>query len=259
MSKAGCGLLNLLSRMLFPDDCRVCGDLLQEFSRIPVCPACLQDPKPLEAEFFCVECKTPFVNRAPLDDEGRCGLCRLGLKGFDAAYTYGSYEGTLRTLVHLFKYDGVQPLARHFGGMLTKALPREASFDVIVPMPLHWLKRWRRGFNQAELLAQEVSRVWRVPVSNLASRKKETASQAGLTNAKRRENVQGAFAVRPRFQSKLRGKHVLLVDDVMTTGATASACARALKRGGAASVTLLTLARTDRRIALDLETQGAPA
>jgi ComF family protein len=186
-----------------------------------------------------------------LDEQGRCTLCRLGLRGFDAAYTYGSYEGSLRTLVHLFKYDGMQPLAPHFGRMLLQALPREASFDVIVPMPLHWRKRWQRGFNQSELLAREVARVWRVPVTSAARRKKHTATQAGLTNAQRRENVSGAFEIPRRAKAKIRGRHVLLVDDVMTTGATASACARALQRAGAARITLLTLARTDRRAAID--------
>ena len=70
----------------------------------------------------------PFVNRFPLDETGRCALCRLGLQGFDAVYSYGSYEGTLRELVHLFKYGGVRPLARTFGKFLAQALPREASF-----------------------------------------------------------------------------------------------------------------------------------
>jgi ComF family protein len=170
-------------------------------------------------------------------------------------YTYGSYEGTLRSLVHLFKYGRMQPLSKKFGAMLATALPREVAFDVVVPMPLHWRKRWQRGFNQAELLAKEIGRRWGAPVSSVARRKKNTTAQAGLTNAKRRANVEGAFEIRGR----LDGKHVLLVDDVMTTGATASACARALKRAGAARVTLLTLARTDRRTAIDLNTVGAHA
>lgn len=250
-SKAGRGLVAAGGRLLnlvFPDDCHICGDPLKTLTRVPVCPKCLSDPQPFAAEFYCVSCKTPFVNRAPLDESGQCTLCRLGLKGFDAVYTYGSYEGTLRRLVHLYKYGKMEPLATHFGPMLALALPRETAFDVVIPMPLHWWKRWQRGFNQAELLAREVARRWNAPVRNAARRRKNTAVQAGLTNAKRRANVQGAFEVRGR----LDGKHVLLVDDVMTTGATASACARALKRAGAARVTLLTLARTDRRMALDM-------
>lgn len=186
-------------------------------------------------------------------------LCRLGLKSFDSVYTYGFYEGRLRQLVHLFKYGKMEPLAATFGPLLARALPREESFDVIVPMPLHWRKLWQRGFNQAELLAAEVARRWSVPVMNAARRKKYAESQAGLTASKRRANVSGAFSVPKRYRNRLDGKHVLLIDDVMTTGATANACARELKRAGAARVTLLTLARTDRRAAVDLTSLGAHA
>jgi len=163
-------------------------------------------------------------------------------------YSYGSYEGALRKLIHLLKYQGIRPLARTFGGFLVQALPREQGFDLIVPMPLHWRRRWERGFNQAELLACEVSKKWNVPIRNIARRTRATAPQAGLTNAKRRANVSGAFSV--KRGTRLDGMRVLLVDDVLTTGASASACARALKSMGACHVTLLALARTDRRTAL---------
>ena len=192
----------------------------------------------------------PFLSRFPLDDEGRCALCRLGLQGFDAVYSYGSYEGTLRKLVHLYKYGGVRPLAARFGDLLGRALPREERFDAIVPMPLHWRKRWQRGFNQAELLAREIAGQWNAPVRNVVRRVRATAPQAGLTNAQRRANVQGVFRVKPRV--RLDGLRVLLVDDVLTTGATASACARALKRAGAARVALAAVARTDRRSAVEI-------
>src|SRR5262249_50737943 len=162
------------------------------------CDTCLNEPAPLTAEFYCVACRTPFVNQFPLDESGRCMLCRLGLQGFDAVYSYGSYEGTLRKLVHLFKYGGMRPLAREFCEFMIRALPREQSFDVIVPMPLHWWKGIQRGFNQAELLALEVGRKWRVSVKNVVRRKRATKPQAGLTNAKRRANMQGAFEVKRR-------------------------------------------------------------
>jgi ComF family protein len=197
----------------------------------------------MRAEFFCAACRTPFLNPFPLDESGRCALCRAGLTGFDEAYSYGSYEGTLRKLIHVFKYERVQPLKRPLGEFLARALPLDRQFDLVVPMPLHWIRRWQRGFNQAELLARQVARRWGVPVRNVVRRKRATTPQAGLTNAKRRANVRGVFKVK----SSLKGLRVLLVDDVMTTGASASACARALKRAGAAHVTLLALARTDRR------------
>jgi len=185
-----------------------------------------------------------------LDEAGRCALCRRGLRGFDAAYSFGFYEEELRELIHVFKYGRVQTLAKPLGRFLASALPREQTFDVIVPMPLYWRKRWRRGFNQAALLARELARRTHIPVSNALRRVKDTAAQAGLTNAKRRRNVSGAF--RARNKTALSGQRVLLIDDVLTTGATAASCARALRAAGARQVTLLTLARADRRIDFDL-------
>jgi len=234
-----------LASLLFPDDCRLCGQPLRDLSRVPVCRACLRLPAPLAADFFCVACRTPFSNPFPLDASGRCALCRTNLQGFDAAYSFGAYEGALRELIHLLKYDRIRTLARPLGDLLMAAYPREERFDAIVPMPLHWRRRWRRGFNQSELLAREMSRRCGVPVIRAVRRVRATASQAGLTNAKRRANVAGAFA--PARRRPVRGLRVLLVDDVMTTGATASACSRALKSAGAKYVAFLALARADRR------------
>jgi ComF family protein len=188
------------------------------------------------------------VNAFPLDESGRCTLCRLGLTGFDAVYTYGSYEGSLRRLIHLFKYEKIHTLAKPLSRFLAQVLPREESFDAIVPMPLHWRRRWERGFNQSEILARAIGRVWNVPVRNAARRVKATVPQAGLTNAKRRANVAQAFV--EKRNAGLEGTRVLLVDDVLTTGATAAACARVLKRAGAKHVALLAVARTDRRMAV---------
>jgi len=181
-----------------------------------------------------------------LDEQGRCALCRLGLNGFDGAYTFGAYEGALRRLIHLFKYDGIRTLAGPLAEFMLAALPRQERFDAIVPMPLHWRRRWQRGFNQAKLLAEAVSRRTGIPVLEAARRRRATPPQAGLSHAERRRNVAGAFTVRPRV--RLEGRRLLLIDDVFTTGATAGACAAALKRAGAERVCLLALARTDRRL-----------
>ena len=197
-----------------------------------------------------MQCRAPFRNAFPLDEQGLCALCRRGVQGFDAAYSFGFYEDALRELIHVFKYDRVQSLAQPLGRLLALAMPRDGSFDLIVPMPLHWRKRWRRGFNQSGLLAREIARRSGVSSVNALKRVRDTRAQAGLTNAKRRLNVSGAFRV--KRGDGLKGKSVLLIDDVLTTGATAASCARALKMAGAARVTLLTLARADRRMALDL-------
>jgi len=231
--------------LVFPDECRICAAPLHEISRIPVCKACLSKPEPLNAEYFCSCCRTPFLNAFPLDEQGRCALCRLGLNGFDAAYSYGDYQAELRQLIHLFKYGRVRTLAGPLGKLLALALPRGERFDAIVPLPLHWWKRWQRGFNQSELLCREIARRTNIPVKKCIRRVKSTGAQAGLTNAQRRANVSGAF--RAKGVRALAGMRVLLIDDVMTTGATAASCARALKDAGARHVTLLTVARVDRR------------
>jgi predicted amidophosphoribosyltransferase len=181
--KIGAGLFTFL----FPDECRICDQPLADFSRVPVCRACLAKPEPLAAEYSCAQCRAPFASRFPLDDQGRCALCRRGVRGFDAAYSFGFYENELRKLIHLFKYGRIQTLSAPLGRLLSRALPRELSFDVIVPMPLHWRKRWQRGFNQAELLAHEIGRRTQTPVRNALRRVHSTAPQAGLTSAKRRE------------------------------------------------------------------------
>ena len=245
------GLFDPLFALLFPEDCRVCGQALKTISRIPVCDGCLREPQPLHAEYACSACRMPFVNPFPLDETGRCSLCRLGLLNFDAAYTYGSYEGTLRTLVHLLKFEKMHTLARPLSALMLRALPREQRFDFIVPVPLHWRRRHQRGFNQAGLLAKEIARRWNAPVAHALRRTRATAAQSGLTNAKRRANLRGAFALASRFEKgALSGARVLLVDDVITTGASAAACAAVLKRAGAAHVAVAAVARTDRRLTL---------
>jgi ComF family protein len=151
----------------------------------------------------------------------------------------------MRELIHLLKYRRIAPLAEPLGRMMGSAFPRDERFDAIVPMPLHWQRRWSRGFNQAELLARALSKQTGLPVRLLVRRKRSTAAQAGLTNAGRRANVRGAFEV--RRANSVRGLRILLIDDVFTTGATAGACAGALKRAGAERVAVLALARADRR------------
>lgn len=234
-----------LFTLVFPDTCRVCEAPLSELSRIPVCKACLAAPEPLAAEYRCASCGAPFITPHPLDGEGRCTLCRNGLTGFDAAYAYGTYDGTLRKLIQAFKYGNVPVLAQPLGVMLGFAIPRERRFDVMVPMPMHWKRRWKRGFNQAALLAEVAGKRLGVPVSNAVRRRKATTPQAGLTGAQRRANMSGAFEVRDA--AAIQGKRVLLIDDVLTTGATAGACARVLKRAGAVQVAVATVARADRR------------
>ena len=192
------------------------------------------------------------------DDDGRlrCPVCRRVDRPFERAVAYGSYDGALRELVHLLKYNGVRPAANVLGRMLAEAIAMlQSSFGqptiLVVPVPLFTGKRLQRGFNQAEMIARAALRA---TLNNPASRRRlelaedvltrtrETHSQIGLTSHQRRENLRGAFKVaRAR---EVTGREFLLVDDVYTTGTTAIECARVLRRAGASKVWVATVART---------------
>jgi len=237
--------LGRLLGIVLPADCRLCQTPLHSsLSRIPVCQRCLAAAEPIQAEHFCAACRTAFLNPRPLDESGRCYLCRHQVNRFDAAYAFGSYDAELRELIRIFKYQRVETLARPLGRLLSRALPREEAFDAIVPVPLHWRRKWARGFDQAEALSRELSRHTGLPVIRGLRRSRATAAQSARSQSIRRKNVAGAFTARV---SDLGGKKLLLIDDVFTTGATASACAAALKGAGARSITVLTVARADRR------------
>jgi ComF family protein len=164
---------------------------------------------------------------------------------FERARAVAQYDGTASSLVHRLKYGDRLELARALGGMMGRAGAELLSdADVIVPVPLHRFRLWHRRFNQAMALAAIVARVSGRPCDPfLLARVKRTRQQVGLTKAQRQQNLQGAFCVPDQARARLQGKRVLLVDDVLTTGATANAAARALLRGGAAAVDVLAFAR----------------
>ncbi len=184
--------------------------------------------------------------------EPLCGLCRRLAPTFARAVAYGSYEGGLRELIHLLKYNGVRPAANVLGRMLAEAIATlEADFGtgtvMVVPVPLFRGKRRQREFNQAELIAKAAlkfsSAQGRLLLDEkVLERKRDTPSQTGLTTHQRRENMRGAFAVAE--SEAVRGQEVLVVDDVVTTGATVSECARVLLRAGATKVWVASVART---------------
>lgn len=181
----------------------------------------------------------------PLDEHGLCSACRESLANFDTAYSFGGYEGPLRSLIHLFKYSKVETLAAPLSRLLIRSLPLDQQFDAVLPMPMHWRKRWERGFNQAELLAKPIAKRYGLRLSTNLRRVRYTNAQAGLTETQRRDNLKGSFSV--RRPAGIRDKRVLLVDDVFTTGATLRAASAALKQAGVRHITALTLARVDHR------------
>jgi ComF family protein len=188
------------------------------------------------------------VDSYPLDEQDLCTVCRESQANFDTAYSYGSYAGPLQKLIQLFKYGKVESLAGPLSRFLVQAVPFGQNFDVVMAMPMHWRKRWERGFNQAELLAQPVAKRFGVKLLNNLQRTRYTKAQAGLNEEERQANLKDSLAV--RRPAEISGKRVLLIDDVFTTGATLRAASAALRASGAAHVTALTLARVDNRVIL---------
>ncbi|HEY6308062.1 MAG TPA: ComF family protein [Candidatus Angelobacter sp.] len=179
-----------------------------------------------------------------------CELCRRARPRFVKAVAYGAYAGALRDLLHVFKYQQVRAAAPLLGGFLSRAVAAAgiAVPLLLIPVPLATAKQRARGFNQAEGIARAFARLRPVAGIQLDTgslvRVRETVSQTGLTRHQRQANLRGAFAVtRPE---RVRGKRILLVDDVMTTGATAGECARVLLRAGASAVFVATVARAIR-------------
>jgi ComF family protein len=217
-----------------------------------VCESCLNALRPLHGS-FCSVCgeallSPTFINRG----DAQCGLCQRAHPPFERAVAYGAYDGGLRDMIHLLKYQQVCPAASVLGRMLGEAVGDLMSVlpdgtIAVVPVPLHERKQRQRGFNQSELIARAALKQMARPerfglLAGVLERTRETGSQIGLTRHQRRENLRGAFAVKDA--SRIAGREILLVDDVFTTGTTASQCSRVLRRAGAKRVWVATVART---------------
>ncbi len=213
-----------------------------------MCTECLAAIQPARAP-QCVICGDRLASAQLLVGDGRCHSCRDFEPEFARAMSFGEYEGGLRGLIHLLKYEGVLPVASVLGSMLAGTIQEllPASQNVVplmVPVPLHKNKRGDRGFNQAELIAHAAMK--KVPqrlelATSILVRQRATISQVGLTREQRLENMRDAFRVHDR--QRVRRRTVILVDDVMTTGTTLSECARVLKKAGAERVLAATVAR----------------
>lgn len=213
--------------LLFPDEvlCLCCESALGEDAQDGVCPACAQALDRLAAE------------QEAREREER-GAWPDGIAYVHAAYVY---DAQARTLVHQLKYRSVRAAALPLAGQM--ALLPAGEEEMIVPLPTDRRRRRKRGFNQATLLAQALCEEWGMPMCEALERTRHCAPQTGLSEAQRRENLSGCMAVRARSVDAIRGRRVLLIDDVYTTGATAAEAARALLDAGAKSVGVLTAAR----------------
>jgi ComF family protein len=254
--------LDALASAVFPAACALCQTPLSRLSRVPVCSDCWSD-LPSQSGTLCIHCGEALgahafssEDRAPGD--WLCRPCRAVPPDFDRAVAHGLYRGTLRSLLHLLKYDGMEPVAAPLGALMAAQiaqLPAIPTAMTVIPVPLFAGKHRQRGFNQAELLARAVARAGRAHGldlkvdSGILLRKRDTASQAGLTSVGRRRNVRGAFAVRGHVMGmqSLAGRNLMLIDDIYTTGATARAASSALRRAGAAQIWVATVARAQRQ------------
>lgn len=249
--------------LLVPADCRICGDPLLQASRLPVCQPCRESVLAIQGD-LCAICGERIVTFSRLSAEPEpCALCRRALPPYSQAIAYGAFEGVLRELIHLLKYDRILPAADFLGkhlSMTLAQLPAPASENwLVVPVPLHKNKLRQRGFNQSELIARAALKAKpfaaRLKTQCLV-RKRETIPQAGLTRHERRKNIRGAFAV--RNPAAVQGRDILLVDDVFTTGTTISECARVLRQAGAASVYAATVARALKEDQIGITREGNP-
>lgn len=252
------GTLDSLCSVLFPADCRVCNLPLSGFTLLPVCSSCWNN-LPTQPGVLCMRCGEALAGDSDTAEQSFCRPCRQAPPAFRKAVAHGVYEGPLRTLLHLLKYEGMEPLAKRLGTLLADqilAIPELPGDLLIVPVPLYGKKRRQRGFNQSALLARgalEALRTGRpalqVKVADSAlTRRRATQSQAGLSPHQRRVNVRGAFFV-SRGEA-VAGRNVLLIDDIYTTGATARACSEALRRAGAKTIWVATVARAQKESAL---------
>ena len=253
--------LEALWRLVYPEQCLVCGQAL-EIGRRHFCPACHQG-LPWVGESSCQRCGAAVGRHAPTAQG--CAACRSRRFAFRRAVAPLRYQGVARDLILGFKLGRRASLAYVLGDLLCDYLAEgglSRAVDLVVPVPLHWRRRVRRGFNQAALLALEAGERFGLPVApGLLRRRRATVTQTALSGLRRGANVRDAFAVRAarsgcghlgRLLDRLGGRaavlgrRVLLVDDVFTTGATVNECARVLREAGAAEVLVATVAHTCR-------------
>jgi ComF family protein len=241
LRSAGWQLAQGLLQLVYPSTCFVCGRALS----VEQAHFCTDCRKALTTDSLpcCPRCAATVGPHVPLS--GGCNSCKNRLLHFECAVRLGPYDGLLRNTIIRLKHASGEGLAEVLGelcGSQMKKRLRNLQADAIVPVPLHWWRRWTRGYNQSEVLARGISHHLDIPCQPRWLRRiRNTPRQVGQSTRARQENVRQAFAV-PAW-AQVRGKAVLLVDDVLTTGGTANDAARALRAAGATRVLVAVLAR----------------
>jgi ComF family protein len=192
---------------------------------------------------YCDHCGLPFDY--DIDDELRCGSCLTKPPSYRKARSAVIYDDVSKELILKFKHgDGTYLTPAFTDWMLVAGAELLQSADYLIPVPLHWRRLIRRRYNQAALLAQGLAQKTKKPVLlNALKRTRNTPSQGHLTHKEREHNVKNAFSLKPKFAGRLKDKHVVLIDDVMTSGSTIQACTQVLIDQGVTTVNVLTLAK----------------
>lgn len=234
--------------MVFPAGCLLCDSLLTHARRIPLCETCLASFQRIAPPICRICGQTLPVPTEPTEGEPVCRDCLEGKFGFQLARSFGVYEGALARAIVLLKYQRIEPLGSFFAMRLLELVrsdPRLLSADVVVP--LHRQKQKDRGYNQVDLFARPLARRLHMPYRPILLMRSHPRPEKHLLSQEERwEAVRGAFVM--RRGGRVDNLRVLLLDDVMTTGATLDACARALGEAGARSVLGLTIARAARPV-----------
>jgi ComF family protein len=249
------------TNILMPSDCRVCGAAMAALVPVRVCEACVArvgTQAATEQDVLCTRCGDAMgmesARFAAAMGVGECTMCRLAPPQFDRAVAHANYEDEMRRMLHLLKFEGMRGIAEYVLGDAMAAAARKLRGDaadelLVVPVPLFAAREKARGFNQAMVLAEGLVKrlrrlepTWTLRLDGHAlTRVKDTRALYALNPTQRRASLKGAFRVADA--EAMRGREVLLIDDIMTTGATARECARVLKRAGAAKVWVVTAAR----------------
>lgn len=232
-----------LLHALLPAPCLGCGQPLPATgTTLGLCQACHGRLRPI-TDRTCAVCARPLAGNLP--EDWCCAACRHHPPAFDRLLALWSYEPPLDAVVQALKFRRLDYLARHLGEALAARWKEEiAGVDVVVPVPLHWARRLARGYNQAERIASILAHRFDRPLVAALRRGRATPPQTSLGRDQRLMNLRKAFQI--RRAGAIRKRHVLLVDDVATTGATIEAAAAVLKRAGAAEITAIVAGRTLR-------------
>lgn len=234
-------ILDKISGLLFPlqNSCLLCK---KGASYGSLCPKCRAEIITRHDFTFCPVCgRYQLEVSSTKQKHNVCQECRETTPRFLAAKSLGPFRGALKEAIYLYKYGGHRSLSIVFGQLLAELLldePGLADTDLLIPVPLSQEKAVTRGFNQSELLAVKIGKILNLPVSNDLVRVRNTPSQSKLARKARMDNIKGAFAL----SNKISGGNVVLIDDILTTGATAGECAGVLLQAGVQKVTVLTLA-----------------